>query len=199
LGAGFDCRAWRLLPREAGVTFFEVDHPATQRKKRERMQYEIGSRVRFLPWNFEKDPLPALGDRLADLGLDRDEKTMILIEGVIVYLSQEAIAATFDCARHLGAVGSRVTFTYSAAELLTSDAPEVRRERRLVRLIGEPFRSGFAPGQLEPWLASRGFRLVQDESFDAIARRLLSPERAARLRRSELRRLRFCGVAERVA
>ena len=35
LGAGYDTRAARL-PR-AGVTFFEVDHPATQAAKRERL------------------------------------------------------------------------------------------------------------------------------------------------------------------
>src|SRR5262245_64390258 len=35
LGAGYDTRAARL-PR-AGVTFFEVDHPATQQAKRERL------------------------------------------------------------------------------------------------------------------------------------------------------------------
>src|SRR3569623_1919012 len=35
LGAGYDTRAARL-PR-AGVTFFEVDHPATQASQRERL------------------------------------------------------------------------------------------------------------------------------------------------------------------
>jgi methyltransferase (TIGR00027 family) len=34
LGAGYDCRAVRLAPRLPGARWFEIDHPATQARKR---------------------------------------------------------------------------------------------------------------------------------------------------------------------
>lgn len=33
LGAGYDTMGWRLAPEFSGVSFFEIDHPATARLK----------------------------------------------------------------------------------------------------------------------------------------------------------------------
>lgn len=56
LGAGFDSRAYRL--KEAmSVSAFEVDHPATQTAKRERLQAGTGllpENVRFVAVDFER-------------------------------------------------------------------------------------------------------------------------------------------------
>ena len=56
LGAGFDCRAWRLTAfRELRI--FEVDHPATSSEKR-RVIGDIGApteRVSFAPIDFEQE------------------------------------------------------------------------------------------------------------------------------------------------
>jgi len=56
LGAGYDTRAARL-PR-AGVKFFEVDHPATQAEKRERLNPPRGlprRRGTYVTCNFERE------------------------------------------------------------------------------------------------------------------------------------------------
>ena len=68
LGAGLDARAYRL-PELSGVSVFEVDHPATQAAKRERLG-EAGNgdaRVVFVGVDFERD---ALEERLASAGHD---------------------------------------------------------------------------------------------------------------------------------
>jgi len=45
LGAGFDSRAYRLQEAH-GIAVFEIDHPATQRAKRERLNGTLDSYLR---------------------------------------------------------------------------------------------------------------------------------------------------------
>ena len=58
VGAGLDGRAWRM-PELAGVRVFEVDHPASQRDKRDRAARRCARPLRG-------------GDRLLDLCLRQD-------------------------------------------------------------------------------------------------------------------------------
>src|ERR1700733_15366344 len=70
LGAGFDSRAYRLEETK-GIRTFEVDHPATQRAKRERLKARIGppfDNVRFVEVDFEKDDLEF---KLKEAGFDK--------------------------------------------------------------------------------------------------------------------------------
>ncbi len=195
LGAGYDCRAWRLLGHDRQVTVFEVDHPATQRRKRERMEGEPGARVRFLPWNFEREPLGLLPDRLEQLGFDRRAPSVTVLEGVTTYLTPAAIEETFGCVASYGAPGSRFAFTYIAAAVLVDGSTEAVLGRRLLRMLGEPFRFGFDPDTLEAWLAARKLRLEKNESFVEIARRLLPHQPRETIEGGILRRSRYVAVA----
>ena len=59
LGAGFDSRAYRL-PALADARVFEVDHPATQRAKRQLVQRYVkghGGRVVFVAADLVHDDL----------------------------------------------------------------------------------------------------------------------------------------------
>ena len=65
--AGYDGRALRYA--KPGVRWFEVDHPATQQDKRERLE-RLGlaaGQVRFVPADFTLDP--PIADLLRDAGL----------------------------------------------------------------------------------------------------------------------------------
>jgi methyltransferase (TIGR00027 family) len=173
LGAGFDCRAWRLRDALERATVFEVDHPATQRKKREVMANEpTNARVEFVAWDFEDEPLDRLPARLGLVGHDPRAPTMTISEGVLPYLTDEATAATFDGVAGYGAPGSRFSFTYFDRELLADRSRAAARERAAVRLLGEPFRNGFDVARLPSWLAARGYRLSRDESAVDLAGRL---------------------------
>jgi methyltransferase (TIGR00027 family) len=178
LGAGFDCRAWRLRALE-GATVFEVDHPATQAKKRALMEREPArARVVFVPWDFEREPLERLRARLGLDGHDAHAATMTISEGVLPYLTDEAVEATFAAvARHSGP-GSIFTFTYFDRALLSERASDARGVRIAVRLMGEPFRHGFDPAALPRWLDERGFALARDETASALAARML-PSRSS--------------------
>jgi methyltransferase (TIGR00027 family) len=59
LGAGFDSRAFRL-DETRHIRTFEVDHPATQRAKRERLNLilePLPEKVHFVEVDFETDKL----------------------------------------------------------------------------------------------------------------------------------------------
>jgi len=175
LGAGFDCRAWRL-PALAGATVFEVDHPATQGKKRVVMAREpTSARVVFVPWDFEHQPLAELPARLARAGHDGRSATMTIIEGVLRYLTAQAIDSTFECVKAYSTPGSPVAITYANTSLIEGRSEGGVGRNVVVRIVGEPFRSGFDPERLAEWLGKHDFVLDRDESATQLGSRLLGP------------------------
>jgi methyltransferase (TIGR00027 family) len=199
LGAGFDCRAARFADRLGSATVYEVDHPATQSKKRaviagardrgaksaKRGAEEVPSRgeasanVHYLPWNFERRPMAELPEALAGVGHDRRRATLTIWEGVTMYLTEPAIEASVGAVRAYSANGSRLAFQYFDRALIA----RMRLVRGAVALMGEPYKFGWEPGELPAWLASRGFHLVSDDDMTDLAQRLLPPRWAAAVKR----------------
>ena len=71
LGAGYDTRALRL-PELADATVLEVDHPATQGRKRSVLaKLGADSPARYVTWDFETRAMEDLPDVLEEAGLDR--------------------------------------------------------------------------------------------------------------------------------
>jgi methyltransferase (TIGR00027 family) len=190
LGAGFDCRALRLRQQLEGCALWEVDHPGTQAEKR-RVLSSGGappSPSRYVAFDFERDAPADLGARLAVEGHDAAVRTLVIWEGVTMYLTEHAIADTVGAVRAFSAPGSGLGFNYVEIESLI--AP--RRSERVFRWVaarrGEPFRFGFDPAALPGWLRERGFLLQSDETFDALAARWL-PRRYAKIPQIAGRRL----------
>jgi methyltransferase (TIGR00027 family) len=174
LGAGFDCRAARFRHELDRAVVFEVDHPATQAKKRRVLdEGDIETaRVVYLPWDFERTPMADLPGRLAALGHDASRPTLTLWEGVIPYLTADAVAGTVAAVGALSAPRSPFAFTYLDRAAL--DHPPLRTAvaGALVARMGEPFRFGFDPQDLPAWLTARGFSILSDRTDAALAREL---------------------------
>jgi len=85
LGAGLDARAWRM-GELAGTIVFEVDHPATQVDKRERLgRTDLAAQeVRFVATDFVQQ---GLDDALDPAGHRTDVPTTWVWEGVVPYLT----------------------------------------------------------------------------------------------------------------
>ena len=165
LGAGLDTFALRNpFPR---VHVFEVDHPATQAWKRERLQsaeLALPDTARLVPVDFETQ---SLRRELVQAGFDLKLPTVTAWLGVVPYLSAEGFAAT---ARVLGrfAPGSRVVFDYGQPrealpllEQLMLDSLSAR-----VAQAGEPFQIFFTPGELVEELSR--YELAVMEDFGAV-------------------------------
>ena len=97
LGAGYDGRALRF--RSPGVTFFEVDHPATQADKRARLD-DLGIATDAVTFVAADLTEPGLDDTLTTAGHRADAPTLFLCEGLLRYLPE----ATF---RELPAILAR--------------------------------------------------------------------------------------------
>ena len=172
LGAGFDARAARF--RDGSTRFFEVDHPATQRRKRARMPEN--DHVAYLPWDFETQPVAELPTALAALGHESARPTLTIWEGVTMYLSEPAVDASVRSIAALSASGSRLVFTYLDRASLRRPGLARRLVASLVARGGEPLTFGFAPEELPGWLTVRGVSLEHDVALPDAAR-LLLPER----------------------
>ncbi len=162
LGAGFDCRALRFAHELSRANVYELDYPATQHQKRRVLAEQSTDNTRYVPWDFERDPLRHLSTKLAGLGLDRQASTLTLWEGVTMYLSEAAIDASVRAVRELGGEGSLLAFNYIDRRALEMPALGLRAVTHLLKRAGEPYQFGWAPSELDAWLNARGFSLLRD-------------------------------------
>jgi len=159
LGAGLDARAYRLAGLE-DVVVFEVDHPATQRFKRERVARLTprAKEVRFVAIDFERERIE---ERLAEEGHDPSAPTMWIWEGVVPYLEPAATRATLTSIAAISAPGSRLALTYVVDHRLLR-APLVRPIELAFRVLGEPLRSLTSQRELHAVLEDTRWRPIDD-------------------------------------
>lgn len=153
LGAGYDGRAWRMSEL-SGVRVFEVDHPATQGDKRAHLS-ELPPRklpVSFVSIDFERESLDAVLERA---GHDRSLTTCWIWEGVVMYLTRDAMRTTLAAIARRSAPCSTLIVNYHTAH---------RRflARLMFRLIGEPQISAWTPDEMASDLRSAGFVVRED-------------------------------------
>jgi methyltransferase (TIGR00027 family) len=174
LGAGFDCRPYRLVGLEH-VRVFEVDRPATLARKRIVVAHMLGGpppSVAFVPLDLEQQALDAA---LVEAGYRPELPAVVVWEGVTNYLTADAVDRTLRLIVRLAAPGSVLVFTYIHRAMLdgSAQASGVRQWVAAVRSTGEPFTFGFEPSELPEYLAERGLRVVEDVSAADAAMRYL--------------------------
>ena len=163
LGAGYDCRAYRLSGIER-ARVFELDHPSTLAVKVRRLKYLLGAmpkHVNFVEVDFDRQDFALL---LEASGFDRFVPTFFLWEGVMHYLTTEAVDTTIRSIASLSAPGSRLVFTYIHSGLLDGSVRfgDMGRVPATLRKTGETWTFGLRPEDLPGYLAGRGFSLVTD-------------------------------------
>jgi methyltransferase (TIGR00027 family) len=179
LGAGLDTFAYRN-PFGGHLRVFEIDHPATQKWKRERLAsagIATTQTVSFVPADLEKT---GLLDALAEGRFDFAGRAFFIWLGTVPYLTGRAIEETLTAIGGLPA-GAELAFDY--AEPLSDDAsPAAERFRDLrnrVAAAGEPFVSFFHPADLQAALGAAGFEHIEDHTVRALAERHLGAEAVA--------------------
>jgi methyltransferase (TIGR00027 family) len=176
LGAGYDSRAYRLtLPSDVSV--FEVDHPATQARKRRTLApllRRTPSRVTFVAVDFDRD---SLASALAANGFAAGRRNFFIWEGVTEYLQPTSVDATLQFVVEASAPGTWLAFTYTDIRLIDG-RKRFRGGRRLLalsRLGGEPYCFGIDPSDLRAFLAGRHFELIEDIAGAGYAQRYFAP------------------------
>jgi len=174
LGAGFDCRAYRIAGIEQ-ARVFEVDHARTLASKQAHLTHLFGSlppHVTFVACDFNRQ---RLADVMEASGLHADERTFFIWEGVTNYLTDEAVDATLRYASGVAARGSRIVFSYVHRGLLDGSVRFEGTEKlfRTLKEVGEPWTFGLDPGELPVYLGRRRFRLVLDLGASDYRRRYM--------------------------
>jgi methyltransferase (TIGR00027 family) len=167
LGAGLDTFAYRNPFPNLHV--FEVDHPATQEWKRQRLHTEniaIPDSVTYAPVDFNSQTL-ADGLRAANFHADRPAFFSWL--GVTMYLESETVFHTLRFIHSMSAENG-IVFDYTVPRhLLNTMGKLVLGEiMRRVAAAGEPFRGFFVPDDLAAALKQIGFSHIEDLNSEAI-------------------------------
>jgi len=158
LGAGLDTFAYRS--RLEGVRVIEVDHPSTQRWKREQLRraaIDIPETVVYAPVDFERE---TLREGLARVAFDSTRCAFLAWLGVTPYLTATAVTSTLRAMAREMALGSEIVFDF-ATPAPKGRAGRARQElARRVEAAGEPLRSAFDPMALEACVRALGFSQV---------------------------------------
>ena len=172
LGAGLDTFAWRNPFPDLRV--FEVDFPATQHWKKQRLAnvgMEPPASLTFAPVDFESQ---TLAEGLSAAGFQTDQPAYFSWLGVTMYLTREAFEATVG---FIGALppGSGVTFDYAVerSELGIFEKLALDHLAKKVAGMGEPLQLFFRPPELAATMRRLGFAELEDVGRDELNARYL--------------------------
>jgi methyltransferase (TIGR00027 family) len=166
LGAGLDSFAYRA-EAPGDVCVFEVDHPASQAWKQQRLDaaaVPIPSSVRFVPVDFTVD---SLAEQLSEQGFDRSRPVIVSCLGVTQYVSVEAIASTLLA---LGSLGPPVelVMTYASDALRDQNTNQPWAEFFTPRAaVGEPWTTFFTPEDIARLVEQAGMTIIEDVAYAA--------------------------------
>ncbi|HYL33978.1 MAG TPA: SAM-dependent methyltransferase [Stellaceae bacterium] len=161
LGAGLDTFAYRQPGWAASIRIFELDHPATQSFKRERLaksNIALPGNLAFLPIDFETT---SLRQALSSTEFRFDHATFCAWLGVTQYLTDAAIDTTLKFLLSLPR-GSEIVFSFilPQEELSGVEADAVATAVQKSAEVGEPWLSRFRPPELIARLRRMGFSEV---------------------------------------
>jgi methyltransferase (TIGR00027 family) len=173
LGAGLDTFAQRKPEIASRLRIFEVDRPAPQAWKRQRL-IELGLGIpeflRLVPVDFEGGD--AWWQRLLAAGFDAGHPAVVASTGVRMYLTEDAITATLTKVAAL-VPGSTLAMSFLLPLELADaeDRPGLQLAEKGARASGTPFISFFTPAEMLRLAGEAGFRRVQHVSAATLAQR----------------------------
>ncbi len=171
LGAGLDTFALRNPHGACEIRIYEVDHPATQAWKRERLaeaELALPPGLVFVPVDFERDDL---GEMLLAAGFQPNSPAFFTWLGVVPFLTEEAIAGALDYVASIH--DSEVVFDYmEPPQAFSEELRQIEKARaEQLEKMGEGSATRFEPAGMAGMLRSRGLRDIEDISFHEIRSR----------------------------
>ncbi|MGA8269930.1 MAG: class I SAM-dependent methyltransferase [Candidatus Sulfotelmatobacter sp.] len=171
LGAGLDTFALRNPHGAQQIRIYEVDHPATQAWKGQRLaeaQIALPPWLIFVPVDFERDDV---GEKLVVAGFQQNSPAFFTWLGVVPYLTEDAIGRTLDYMSSIQ--NSEVVFDYMEPPEAFSEGMRELVTKRTEQLekMDERWSSRFEPAGIAAILRSHGFSDFEDINFQEIASR----------------------------
>jgi methyltransferase (TIGR00027 family) len=175
LGAGLDTFAFRQPPWAESLRIYEIDHPATQRWKCDRLAAAaivVPSNLTFVSTDFEGI---SLADALRAAGFDFCSKTLCSWLGVTQYLSLDAIRGTLEFVLSLPH-SSEIVFSFILPFEMSppGEADALAMVARKSAEVGEPWLTTISPDDLKARLRMMGFsdiiHLTPEQAHDRYLR-----------------------------
>ena len=136
LAAGMDARAYRLsFPDSTRV--FELDRPEVLSYKQEKLGNTLPHCIRHA---VGVDLREEWQSKLTQAGMNTTERTLWLVEGLLVYLDEAAVLTLFEKINSLSAPNSILLFDVLGLSLL--DAPQMAKQLHFSEKLGAPWRFG---------------------------------------------------------
>jgi methyltransferase (TIGR00027 family) len=168
-GAGFDSRGIRLIGDEKRVTTFELDAQQTQNAKKGRLRqlgFPESSNIVYVPIDFERE---STHKKVMSYGFDPNKRTLFILEGVLMYLNQDAVNDTFRFINQCAGPGSEIVFDYVLASVFRGDVNRYGAKKAYETIVkwdkgGEQWTFAIEETEIERFLQERGLRLVRQLS-----------------------------------
>ncbi len=166
MGAGFDSFALRRRDLCEDIRVFELDHPATQKAKKERLSelhVELPKNLEFIPVDFEKQSITEVLKRSSYVC---EMPAFFSCLGTLHFLTRDAVFKTLRSLTSLAAPGSEIVFDYRIPDALIGpkDLKRVNKNRRFAARHGEPVITLFDPSMLVTEMEDLGLELIENLS-----------------------------------
>lgn len=173
LGAGFDTTVLRKPPWLKGTAVFEIDHPRTQAVKLKRIK-----RVDIVtdPLDFESIAVDLEQRRLHEVmstsSFDPQRLSFFAWQGVIYYLTEDAIQRTLVDVAELAAPGSELIFDFLLpnADIRQRDRKVQRFAKSFTSRLGEHYISFHTLSDIKRMARDAGFEVIHIYEDEAINR-----------------------------
>lgn len=155
VGAGYDGRALRY--GKPGVRWWEVDHPGTQADKRSRIE-RLGiatPHVIFVDHDLRDGDLREV---LLHAAVEPNSPSLMLCEGVTVYLDPRVLVALLADLRSIAAVGSRLAVSLATTPVTPEDVAFRDTFQTVVAALGEPSHNSLDADATTAIFAETGWR-----------------------------------------
>ena len=167
MGAGFDSRPYRFDDLKK-IKVFEIDHPATQLRKKEKVKDIFGdlpAHISYVDIDFGNENMDA---KLSLSGYDKNLKTSFIWEGTTPYITLEAIDETLAFVSSNSGQGSSIVFDYILKSVVdgTCKLESAMNECMKMSRTSEPFTSGLEEDKIDSFLQKRGFQNIKDVGSD---------------------------------
>lgn len=161
LGAGYDSFALKPELANQCQTIFEVDHPATMKRKISLIdKFSLPHKINFVSVNFETQ---RLFERLKESGFRTDVPTFFSWTGNVFYLTKPAVSQTLTDISQTHQSELRLAFDYMDPLVLSPEAsPTLKNMRQYVARWCEPWINPYSKTEITELLQSLGYVIYKD-------------------------------------
>ena len=152
LAAGMDTRAYRLSFPD-GTRVFELDRPDVLSYKQEKLGNTLPHCIRHTVGVDLREEWPS---KLIQAGMSTTERTLWLVEGLLIYLEEAAVVTLFEKIDSLSAPNSILLFDVLGRSLL--DAPFMAKQLHFLEKLGAPWH--FGSDEPEKFMEQFGWKAV---------------------------------------